>query len=323
MRVDLNGIWLMNSPHYHDLEAQVPGSVLSTLLAHNLIPDPFWGTCEAEARACLYEDYTFTRTFSMTDEQRKNVNYLFLNGIDTVAEIAINGVFVTTCRDMHLRQRVLLDNHILSEQNVISISFTSPYRYIREYNDGGLFAPCLVSLSGDVENLTVSVSNDSRENVEYQLTYQLQNLDGRILYEQALNGTIPGASCRDVLEICKPFGDDTEKDRQERLVYVALLDMQGNVLSENYQQPCRDDMVPYREPHYHICALDAEQFTIESDTFTKSVCLQPLKPDVVFSDNFFSLQKGKPKVITSNFPLDVEELRVWSVNQVVFQKENG
>ena len=43
MRVDLNGIWLMNSPHYHDLEAQVPGSVLSTLLAHNLIPDPFWG----------------------------------------------------------------------------------------------------------------------------------------------------------------------------------------------------------------------------------------------------------------------------------------
>ena len=27
MRVDLNGIWLMNSPHYHDLEAQVPGSV--------------------------------------------------------------------------------------------------------------------------------------------------------------------------------------------------------------------------------------------------------------------------------------------------------
>ena len=76
----------------------------------------------------------------MTDEQRKNVNYLFLNGIDTVAEIAINGVFVTTCRDMHLRQRVLLDNHILSEQNVISISFTSPYRYIQEYNDGGLFA---------------------------------------------------------------------------------------------------------------------------------------------------------------------------------------
>lgn len=140
MRVDLNGIWLMNSPHYHDLEAQVPGSVLSTLLAHNLIPDPFWGTCEAEARACLYEDYTFTRTFSMTDEQRKNVNCLFLNGIDTVAEIAINGVFVTTCRDMHLRQRVLLDNHILSEQNVISISFTSPYRYIQEYNDGGLFA---------------------------------------------------------------------------------------------------------------------------------------------------------------------------------------
>lgn len=806
MRVDLNGIWLMNSPHYHDLEAQVPGSVLSTLLAHNLIPDPFWGTCEAEARACLYEDYTFTRTFSMTDEQRKNVNYLFLNGIDTVAEIAINGVFVTTCRDMHLRQRVLLDNHILSEQNVISISFTSPYRYIQEYNDGGLFAsygltepkgpcirkahymfgwdwgpnlgdmgifrdiyilstaigyldsfrhevtflpdgsaqvnvdtsmvlhtngrmtvelslpedhfrvaqtcplethgsfsfrvpspkrwypagfgdpvlyrldiiveadnmerlcesfriglrevvidndadaygtnfcvsingcrvflkgscyipednilsrvtpgrtakllelaknfnhnciriwgggyypddsfydwcdengllvwqdlmfacsvyniydtdfrnliiaetidvvkrfrhhasvfliagdnecedgvnghepermesyrvmslevltplmktltsthfqrtsprsveifqhqndcenydthywgiwcferpieeykliyprmlsevghqafpmlselrsfakdeeltsqsavmchhqkqpgsnarieryvsqcygipekfedmvqlsqlvqadaiktctehlrrnkarcngilywqlndcwpaiswssvdydhglkalhyaskrffaPCLVSLSGDVENLTVSVSNDSLENVEYRLIYQLQNLDGRILYEQALNGTIPGASCRDVLEICKPFGDDTEKDRQERLVYVALLDMQGNLLSENYQQPCRDDMVPYREPHYHICALDAEQFTIESDTFTKSVCLQPLKPDVVFSDNFFSLQKGKPKVITSNFPLDVEELRVWSVNQVVFQKENG
>lgn len=81
-------------------------------------------------------------------------------------------------------------------------------------------------------------------------------------------------------------------------------------------------MVPYREPHYHICALDAEQFTIESDTFTKSVCLQPLKPDVVFSDNFFSLQKEKPKVITSNFPLDVEELRVWSVNQVTFQKEN-
>lgn len=133
MKIQLNGIWKLNSSHYTNLEAKMPGSVLSTLLDHKLIEDPFYRDNEEKVRKCLYDDYTLTRTFPMTKEQLHKHNYLFVNGVDTIAKIYINGTHIIDLFDMHTQKRILLDNSILREENEIRVEFTSIYHYIENY----------------------------------------------------------------------------------------------------------------------------------------------------------------------------------------------
>lgn len=133
MKIELNGKWKLSSARYQDLEAAVPGSVLSTLLAHNLIKDPFYRDNEEKVRQCLKQDYSFARTFSMTKEQLSKHNYLFMDGIDTVARVYINGNLIAKLFDMHTRKRILLDNAVLAEENEIRINFSNVYDYIENY----------------------------------------------------------------------------------------------------------------------------------------------------------------------------------------------
>jgi beta-mannosidase len=140
MVIDLNGIWHIDSLKVEKLPVTIPGSVLSALLDNHLIDDPYYRENEASARAWLYYDYTFTRNFSLTAENLKKQNYLFADGINTIAKLYINRVFVAKFCDMHTPKHILLDNQILKENNEIRIEFESPYRYIDQYDDQGLFA---------------------------------------------------------------------------------------------------------------------------------------------------------------------------------------
>lgn len=133
MKTDLNGQWKLCSSKYGELEAAVPGSVLSTLLAHKLIEDPFFRDNESKVRQCLKEDYTFRRSFRMTGEQLTKHNYLFIDGIDTLARVYINDHLIAELYSMHLRKRILLDNRILREENEIRIAFSNVYDYIENY----------------------------------------------------------------------------------------------------------------------------------------------------------------------------------------------
>lgn len=139
MKVELCGLWRMNSEKFKDIPAQIPGSVLSNLLAQGLIPDPFYRDNEATVRSYLYDDYTFSKSFSLTAEQLSKQNFLCLDGIDTVASVLINGQCVAELRDMHTPKKILLAPGLLAEENTICVSFTSPYRYIESYDDKGLF----------------------------------------------------------------------------------------------------------------------------------------------------------------------------------------
>ncbi len=139
MKMSLAGQWKLCSSKCEELSVTVPGSVLSALLEHKLIEDPFVGENEAAARAWLYDDYTFFRTFSLTPEQLEATNYLCFDGIDTVAKVELNEHVIADLRDMHTPQKILLDNGILSAENEIRILFTSPYKYIEAYDDQDLF----------------------------------------------------------------------------------------------------------------------------------------------------------------------------------------
>ena len=134
MKVDLGGQWTLNSDKYKDISVTVPGSVLGALLKEGLIEDPFYRDNEAKVREVLYDDYTFTRSFSFPKEKVGKASWLFIEGVDTAAKIYINGCLIVEVCDMHLRQRIRLDNTLLKAENEIRVEFTSPYTYINGYD---------------------------------------------------------------------------------------------------------------------------------------------------------------------------------------------
>ena len=135
MRISLNGKWVFSSAHIKPLPVTIPGSVLSGLLENGIIQDPYYRDNEEKAKSFLMEDYVFVKRFSLDSSLKENHNFLCFDGIDTVAEIFLNGVKIGESFDMHLPQRIELDNELLKEENELCLKFESPYRYIEEYPD--------------------------------------------------------------------------------------------------------------------------------------------------------------------------------------------
>ena len=77
MKIDLNGKWIINSSTYKNIITDIPGSVLSALLEHKLIEDPYYRLNEYEIKKISYEDFDFERDFSLSKAQLENHNFLF------------------------------------------------------------------------------------------------------------------------------------------------------------------------------------------------------------------------------------------------------
>jgi len=139
MILSLNGTWKLNSDCFSNLEFNIPGSVLSCLLDNKLIGDPFYAKNELKTIPYLKKDYSFKREFTLTKENLLNENYLFIDGIDTLADIFINNCLVKQVKNMHIRYRIHLDNSILKENNIIEIKFYSAINYVNNSDKKKLF----------------------------------------------------------------------------------------------------------------------------------------------------------------------------------------
>lgn len=140
MKLFLDNEWTIRSNIIKEIKSKSPCTVLSSLLENKIIDDPYFGKNEIKANKYLQQDYIFSSYFSLSDEQLKNYNYLFLDGLLTIAEVYINDEKVCDVFDYHLPKTILLDNQILRKENQIKILFKSPYKYIRDYpNPNNLF----------------------------------------------------------------------------------------------------------------------------------------------------------------------------------------
>lgn len=87
--LDLGGTWtLTDETGEWTCPMRVPGDGITALHEAGLIPDPYWGRNELSLRWIAERDWTIRRTFTL---ERTDVA-LVLDGLDTVAEVAVNGV---------------------------------------------------------------------------------------------------------------------------------------------------------------------------------------------------------------------------------------
>ena len=132
----LNGTWQLSAGHrsLESVDMQIPGTVLSGLLAAGKIKDPFYRTNEDATRALFWKDYVFTRTFDV-DEALLAQQHIVLvcEGLDTLAEISINGTFLAKTDNMHRTWKFQAKKLLHPGKNEIQIVFRSVLRFIEDY----------------------------------------------------------------------------------------------------------------------------------------------------------------------------------------------
>lgn len=133
--IDLNGSWRMRQADTAAwLDAQIPGSVAATLLAHNKIEDPNYRDNEAKVLPVFEKDYEFARSFDVdAGVTARDRVLLCCNGLDTIATVTLNGRLVAQTDNMHRRYAFDVKDLLRPGQNEISVCFRSPVKYLEEH----------------------------------------------------------------------------------------------------------------------------------------------------------------------------------------------
>ena len=133
-RVLIDQGWKMRSVDGKQFyEASVPGSVYLDLLRAGQMKDPFWKDEELEALKLMEHDHEYVTTV-FCDEEMKELSELLLvfEGLDTLAEIYVNGRRIGYADNMHRTWRYPVKSVLNTGANELKILFRSPTKYIRE-----------------------------------------------------------------------------------------------------------------------------------------------------------------------------------------------
>lgn len=129
----LNGQWSMGIVgRKEQYEATVPGSVYSDLLANGAMEDPYYRDNELPALALMENDFTYEREFTLDEDMLSEEEILLhFEGLDTLADVYLNGEWVAAADNMHRVWDFPVKKYIKGE-NIIRIVFHSPTKFIRE-----------------------------------------------------------------------------------------------------------------------------------------------------------------------------------------------
>lgn len=144
LKTGLNGIWKLNMTGRDEemmpaggIDAKVPGSVYGAMLEQGLIPDPYYRDNELKVLPLMDNDFSYTTNFQVTDEMLAcDALLLHFEGIDTLADIYLNGSFLGCAYNMHRKWEfdLLLAESLREGNNELKVVLHSPTRYIEEEN---------------------------------------------------------------------------------------------------------------------------------------------------------------------------------------------
>ena len=119
-----------------EYSAQVPGTVLKTLLDYKEIPDPFDGLNEKIGTDATRKVWIFEKTFDVPEKMLAcgQVDAVF-EGLDTLARIEFNGTFIADTDNMHRTWRFPVKGMLRGQANQLRITFSPALDYVKKAAD--------------------------------------------------------------------------------------------------------------------------------------------------------------------------------------------
>ncbi len=118
------------------MTAKVPGSVYGTLLESGQMPDPYYRDNELTALQLMDNDFVYETQVFITEDMRKgDALLLCFDGIDTLADIYLNDVWLGHANNMHRTWEYDVRAMARVGENTLRVELHSPTRYIKEENE--------------------------------------------------------------------------------------------------------------------------------------------------------------------------------------------
>lgn len=108
--------------------AVVPGTIHTDLLNNKLIDDPYFADNELKIGWITQQDWVYKTEFDLNPNKRENY-FLVFEGIDTIADILLNGKKILTCNNMFMKYEIQVNKYLLKDKNELKIYFHSPVNY--------------------------------------------------------------------------------------------------------------------------------------------------------------------------------------------------
>ena len=130
----LHSGWQLTTVGKNDtIPATVPGSVYNDLLNAGRMEDPYWRDNEMKALALMDEDYRYNTTFDVNADVLNSERVLLrCEGLDTIADIVLNGEKIASVCNMHRTWEFNVKDSLKTTGNTLEIVFHSPTKYIKE-----------------------------------------------------------------------------------------------------------------------------------------------------------------------------------------------
>ena len=129
----LNENWSMEiSGKPGSYPVQVPGSVYSALLEAGQMEDPYYRDNEGKALALMENDFVWSLCFTPEEGVLACPHQILrFEGVDTVADIRLNGVLLAHVENMHRTFEFDTAGILRPGENWLEVKFYSPTRWIR------------------------------------------------------------------------------------------------------------------------------------------------------------------------------------------------
>ena len=109
----------------------VPGSVYQDYLNAGKMEDPYWRANEEQALELMKRDFEYRTVFDVPEAMLAHDEViLHFDGIDTVADICLNGQTLGHVDNMHRTWEYRVKELLKKEGNELSVRIASPVNYI-------------------------------------------------------------------------------------------------------------------------------------------------------------------------------------------------
>ncbi len=144
--IKLNGSWVLRERRGQcrpdagalpdEMSVTVPGTLYGSLYEDADPSHPFCGENERKALEYSGKDYLFERRFCVSELPSAGCALILVcKGIDTLAEIKVNGSAAGECANMHRTYRFDITGLVKEGENVLTVTIYSPLDYVKRMDE--------------------------------------------------------------------------------------------------------------------------------------------------------------------------------------------
>ena len=165
------------------------------------------------------------------------------------------------------------------------------------------YAPILLSVDdSDILKPVFNISNETFNDVEFEIKWNLRKNTSEILADGSISGQIKELSSENIATIDLSDYLETIEDKRSRyLEYTLFID--GKAVSNSTTLFVRPKLFTFIKPTIDMTVSETDktyEITVSASAFTKSVWLDLKDEDALFSDNWFDIHGNEKVTVTVN-----------------------